>query len=111
MNIIPSTAPKILTSNTTFYSYLFIVDTYSKIPKIYGVEKIKTEEVIDMLDMFHSRFGKIETFLWWDFERISADAGKKFTSMDFKEEFQTRGFYLTSAVPDHPEMNIQVKVT
>ena len=31
MNIIPSTAPKSLTSDTTFSNYLLIVDTYSKI--------------------------------------------------------------------------------
>ena len=38
------------------------------------MEKITTEEVMDKLDMFHSRFGKIDKFGWWDLERISADA-------------------------------------
>ena len=64
MDIIPSTAPKILTSDTTFSNYLLIVDAYSKIPKLYGVEKITTEEVVDKLDMFQSRFGKIDQFGW-----------------------------------------------
>ena len=59
MDIIPSTAPKILTSDTTCFKYLFIVDAYSKIPKLYGMEKITTEEVIDKLDMLQSRFGKL----------------------------------------------------
>ena len=49
------------------------------------MEKIKTEEVIDDLDMFQSRFGKIDQFKWWDLERISADAGNQFTSTVFKE--------------------------
>ena len=62
MNIIPSTAPKCLTSDTTLYNYLFIVDAYSKIPKLYGMYKITTEEVMDNLDMFQSRFGKIDEF-------------------------------------------------
>ena len=75
MDIIPSAAPKSLTSDTTFYNYLFIVDAYSKIPKLYGMDKIKTEEVMDKLDMYQSRFGKIDQFGWWDLERISADAG------------------------------------
>ena len=44
-------------------------------------------------------------------ERISADAGKQFTSTDFKEEFQTCGFRLTLAAPEHQEMNGQVEVT
>ena len=34
MDIIPSTAPKILTSETTFSNYLLIVDAYSEISKI-----------------------------------------------------------------------------
>ena len=34
MNIIPSTAPKSLISDTTFSNYLLIVDTDSKITKL-----------------------------------------------------------------------------
>ena len=66
MDIIPSTAPKSLTSDTTFSNYLLIADAYSKIPKLYGMENITIEEVMDKLDMFQSRFGKIDQFGWWD---------------------------------------------
>ena len=38
-NIIPSTAPKRLTSENNFNKYLLIVDDYSKIPKLYGMGK------------------------------------------------------------------------
>ena len=89
MDTIPSTSPKSLISDTTFSNYVLIVDANSKIPKLYGVEKITTEEVMDKLDMFQSIFGKIDEFGWWDLEIISADAGKKFTLTEFKEEFQT----------------------
>ena len=75
MDIIPSTAPKRLTSDTTFPNYTLIFDAYSKIPKLYGMEKITTEEVMDKLDIFQYRFGKIDEFGWWDLERISSDAG------------------------------------
>ena len=75
MDIIPSTAPKILTSDTIFSNYLLIVDAYSNIPKLYGIGKTTTEEVLDKLDMFQSRFEKNDHFGWWDLERISADAG------------------------------------
>ena len=85
MDIIPSIAPKILNNDTTVSNYLLIVDAYSKIPKIYGMDKITTEEVMDKLDMFQSRFGKIEHFGWWELERISADAGTQFTSTEFKD--------------------------
>ena len=74
------------------------------------MEKITTEEVMDSLDMFQSRFGKIDECLWWDLERISADTGKKFTSTEFKEELQNRGVHLTLADPEHQEMNGQVEM-
>ena len=64
MDIIPSTAPKSLTNDTTFSNYLLIFDAYSKIPKLYGIENITTAEVMDKLDMFQSRFGKIDQFGW-----------------------------------------------
>ena len=100
-----------MTSDTTFSNYLLIVEAYSKIPKLYGMEKITTEEVMDKLDVFQSRFGKIDQFGWWDLERISADAGTQFTSAEFKDECQNRGVSLTLAAPEHQEMNVQVEVT
>ena len=79
MDIILSTAPKSLTNDTTFSNYLLIVDAYSKIPKLYGMENITTAEVMDKLDMFQSRFRKIDQFSWLYLERISAYAGMQFT--------------------------------
>ena len=109
--MIPSTAPKILTSGTKFSIYLLIVDAHLKIPKLSGLENITIEEVMDNMDMIQSRFGKIDEFGWCDLERISADAGTQFTSTEFKEEFRTRGIHLTLSAPEHQEMNGQVKVT
>ena len=48
------------------------------------MDRLNTEEVMDELDMFQSRFGKIDNFGWWDLERISADAGTQFTCTEFK---------------------------
>ena len=31
-------------------------------------------------------FGKIDEFEWWYLERVSEDAGQKFTLTEFKEE-------------------------
>ena len=64
MDIIPSTASKNLTIDTTFSYCILSVDAYSKIPKLYGMEKITTEEVMDKLDMFQSRSGKMDEFGW-----------------------------------------------
>ena len=65
MNIIPSTVPKLLISDTTFSNYILIVYAYYKIPKLYGMDKIIIEEVVVKLDMFQSIFGKTDEFGWW----------------------------------------------
>ena len=75
------------------------------------MDKITTEEVMDQLDMFQSRFGQIDQIGWWDLERISAYAGMHFTSTEFKDECQTRGVCLTLAAREHQEMNGQIEVT
>ena len=64
MDIIPSTAPKRLTSDKTFSNYLFFVYAYSNIPELNGMEKIITEGIMDKMDIFQSRFGKIDEFGW-----------------------------------------------
>ena len=110
MDIIPSTAPKSLTSASNFSNYLLIVNAYSNILTLYGMDKITTEEVMDKLDMFQSIFGNIDQFGWWDLEIISADAGTQFTSTEFKDECQTRRVRLKLAAPEHKEMNGQFEV-
>ena len=100
-----------MTSDTTFSNYILIFDAYSKIPKLYGTEKITTEEAMDKLDMFQSRFGEIDEFGWWYLERISADADTQFTSTEFKQECQTCRVHLKLAAPEHQEMNENILVT
>ena len=111
IDIIPATAPIVLTSDTTLSNYLLTVDAYSIILKLYGTEKITTEEVMDELDIFQSRFGMIDKFGWRDLEIISADSGSQFTSTKFKEECQTHRVHLKISAPEHREMNGQDEVT
>ena len=47
------------------------------------MERITTEKVMDKLDIFQSRFEKIDKLGRWDLETILADAGTQFTSTDF----------------------------
>ena len=67
--------------------------------------KITTEEVMDKLNIFQSRFGKMDEFGLWYLERISADTGTIFTLTDFKEECQTRGVNLSLTAPEHNKIN------
>ena len=75
MDNIRATTPIFLTSKTTFSNYILIVGEYSKIPKLYGMDRINTEEVMDKLDMFQYIFGKIDKFGWCNLEFFSSDAG------------------------------------
>ena len=69
--------------DNTFSKYFLIVDAYYKIPKLYGMENITTEELMDNLDMFQSRLGKVDIFGWWDLDIIQTDTGTQFSSKDF----------------------------
>ena len=84
MDIIPATFSRSLKKYTNFSNYLLIVDAYSKIPKLYGMENITNKEVMDKLDMFQERFRKVDEFGWWYMERIQTDAGTQLTSKEFQ---------------------------
>ena len=74
-NTPPATSSKSLTKDTPFANHLLIVDSYSNVPKLYGIENINTEEVMDKQDRFQERFGKLDEFFWWDMSRIQTDSG------------------------------------
>ena len=72
---------------------------------------ITTEKVIDKLDIFQAIFGKLDEFVWWYLEIVSADAGTQFTSTEFLDECQTCSVWLTLVAPENQEINRQVEVT
>ena len=84
MDIIRAIYYQSLPKNTTFSNYLLIVDVYYRITNLYGMENITTEEVMDKLDMFQARSGRVNDFFWWDTEIIKTDAGTKFTTKYFQ---------------------------
>ena len=59
------------------------------------MDRITTEEVMDKLYMFQYIFVKIDNFVWFYLEIISADSGTQFTSTKFKGKCQTRGVQST----------------
>ena len=112
MIIIPqSHIPKIIPKETTFANDLLLMDAYSNIPKLYKIENITTEEVMDTLDMFQERFGKVDESGWQDIEGIKTDNGTHFNSKDFQEGIYIRGVQLALEAPDHQKNNIQFQVT
>ena len=77
------------------------MDDYSNIPKHFGIEDITNEEVMEKIDMFQTRFRKIDGFGWWDMEIIKTDAGIHFTSKDFQGGLSLCGVNLALAATDH----------
>ena len=75
------------------------------------MENISTEEVIDKLDMFQARFGKVDECGWQDMQIIKTGAGIQFTYKEFQEGLIVRGVRLSLSAPDYQEMNGQVEVT
>ena len=70
-----------------FSTYVLIVDDYPKIPKLYGMENVTTEEVMVKLDMFQARFGKVDEFGWWYMERIQLELARSLPPSSFKKVF------------------------
>ena len=105
MDIIPSPCKKGLTAASTFQNYLLVVDAYSRMPRLYGLEELTTEAVMDALDVFVAEFGKVDEFGWINIDKVRADAGPQFTSEDFRDGCAVRGVHLTLAAPQHQEMN------
>ena len=58
---------------------------------------------MDKLDMFQYIFGRIDTFIWWYLQIISADEGTQFTSMEFQDKYQTCSVHIFLASPEHQE--------
>ena len=64
------------------------------------MENIVTEEVMDEIDMFQARFGKVDEFGWWDSEKKQTDDGTHFTSKESQKCISVRGLRLKLAAPE-----------
>ena len=65
------------------------------------MENITAEEIMDKLDMFQARFGKVDEFSSWDMDRIQTDTGTQFNYKEFQEFLSVRGVRLALSTPDH----------
>ena len=78
---IPIISSKSLTKDTNFANLILIVGAYSIITKLYGMENIATEEVMDKIYIFQASLRKVENICLWDTEIIQTNAGKNFNSI------------------------------
>ena len=64
-----------LTPKSYFPAYLFIVDRYSRMPKLRGLRRKRSRDVVEALKWYISKFGSGgDINLVSDVERIRADA-------------------------------------
>ena len=75
------------------------------------MEKISTEEVIDKLDMFQSRFGNIDEFGWWDLEKNYSRCRIAIYPDGVQRRMPNLRSSLKLKAPEHQEMNRQDEVT
>ena len=101
MDIITAISSKSLTKDTNFSNCILIVDSYSKLPRLYGMLSITTDEVMEKPDMFQDIFGKVDEFGWWDLYRIQTYGGTQFTSKEFQRFLSVHGLRLTLVATDH----------
>ena len=48
------------------------------------MENITAEEIMDKLDMFQARFGKVDEFSSWNMKRTQTDTGTQFNYKEFQ---------------------------
>ncbi|MGH7955157.1 MAG: hypothetical protein ACREOZ_04270, partial [Gloeomargaritales cyanobacterium] len=105
LDLIPNPASTSITPRTYFSHYLLCVCRYSRQPFLHGLSGLTTQDVLEGIQAFAIRYGKIDEVGYFDFKRIQTDAGPQFTSKEFKQAALTSGFRLTIAAPRHQEQN------
>ena len=79
------------------FSYLVIVDAYSKWPEVYEVSNITSSTTVSILKEVMSRFGNVDV--------IVSDNGTQFASHQFSEFCNQRGIQHIRTSPYHPQSN------
>ena len=83
------------------YTYLLIIDAYSKYPEVYQLKSITTQTTISYLQDYFSKFGIPENLV--------SDNGTQFTSQHFGNFCSMNGINHIRTAPFHPQSNGQVE--
>ena len=74
-----------LTADITYAFHLILVDAYSRYACIYGMSDKTTDSVVNTLQRYQADHGHVGNYGYLNIERIRADAGSQFTSLEFKQ--------------------------
>lgn len=86
-----------LTSGSTYYFYLILVDAYSRYTCIYGMSNKSTAAIIAMLTCYQADHGHTGSYGYMNTECKCTDAGSQFTSAEFKQHCWAAGIQLMLA--------------
>ena len=87
MDILYSQLQVALTPSSTHSNYLLLIDAYSWFTCIYGMHSISSQGVIDAFTSYASDhgFAKAAEYHFINIEKVKADAGTQFLSVEFNE--------------------------
>ena len=91
--------------------YLLIVDAYSHLPVLLGLDAVTSQEVFRLLTVFQTMFRpSLEENIHPEvnaqlIQHIKTDAGSQFTSGEFVQLCLTASINVTFAAPKHQEIN------
>ena len=104
-DILPGHSGGSITPQTTYPAHIIFVDAYSRKPTIYGLTGISSTEVITANQQYRADYGKIDELGFFDVSKLKADAGKQFTSDEFKAYCRNEGIALSLAAPKKQYQN------
>ncbi|MGH7974583.1 MAG: hypothetical protein ACREBR_03575 [bacterium] len=98
--IMPNAASQSLTPRTFFSHYLLCVRRYSRHPYMHGMRHRTTQDILEGLQAFAVRFGRIDEVGYLYFKRVQSDAGPQFTSGNSSTSLYQQGSDLQSRLRD-----------
>ena len=90
----------------SYYPYsLFLVDAFSRLCQIYGLQTKSSEDVIQAIKKFTADHGLVNEFGYGDVDKFKSDAGSQFTSPEFRDFCHETGINLSLAAPKRLSQN------
>ena len=109
-DILPATKSGSLTPATTHSAYIIFVDAYSTRPHIYGLPDSTSESVILLTKQYMADHVKISA-LDFSLDKFKADAGKQYTSTEFRSFCREHSIALSLAAPKKQYQNYYAERT
>ena len=105
MDILPTPFDIGLTPKTTYPHMIIFMDVLSRFLCIMGLHDKSSDVVAVAMKQFTSNYGLVDTFSYMNIDKVKADAGTQFTSVEFKVHCCNQGLKLSLAALKHQTEN------